>query len=89
MWLGEKITEYGIGNGTSLLIMAGIISDVPAAIAELIGRTINATDDERPFEVTYALLIIAMFVAIVAAVVFITKGQRRIPIQQQRAVKGR
>ena len=89
MWLGEKITEYGIGNGTSLLIMAGIISDVPAAIAELIRRIFLATPDDRPFEVTYCLLIIAMFVAIVAAVVFITKGQRRIPIQQQRAVKGR
>ena len=89
MWLGEKITEYGIGNGTSLLIMAGIISDVPAAIAELIRRIFLATPDDRPFEVTYCLLIIALFVAIVAAVVFITKGQRRIPIQQQRAVKGR
>jgi len=89
MWLGEKITEYGIGNGTSLLIMAGIISDVPAAIASLIERVFRATPDDRPFEVTYCLLIIAMFVAIVAAVVFITKGQRRIPIQQQRAVKGR
>ena len=83
MWLGEKITEYGIGNGTSLLIMAGIISDVPAAIASLIERVFRATPDDRPFEVTYCLLIIAMFVAIVAAVVFITKGQRRIPIQQQ------
>lgn len=89
MWLGEKITEYGIGNGTSLLIMAGIIADVPGAIGTMAEKVIIATPDERPFEVTYCLLILAMFVAIVAAVVFITKGQRRIPIQQQRAVKGR
>ena len=89
MWLGEKITEYGIGNGTSLLIMAGIISDVPRAIAFLLGKVISATSDDRPYEVTTCLLVFGLFVAIVAAVVFITKGQRRIPIQQQRAVKGR
>ena len=89
MWLGEKITEYGIGNGTSLLIMAGIISDVPQAIGFMMGKVLGATPDERPFEVTYCLLILGLFIAIVAAVVFITKGQRRIPIQQQRAVKGR
>ena len=89
MWLGEKITEYGIGNGTSLLIMAGIISDVPQAVGFMIGKVLGATPDERPFEVTYCLLILGLFIAIVAAVVFITKGQRRIPIQQQRAVKGR
>ena len=89
MWLGEKITEYGIGNGTSLLIMAGIISDVPRAIAFLLGKIISATSDDRPYEVTTCLLVFGLFVAIVAAVVFITKGQRRIPIQQQRAVKGR
>lgn len=89
MWLGEKITEYGIGNGTSLLIMAGIISDVPRAIAIMLGKVLDATPDERPFEVTNCLLVLGLFVGIVAAVVFITKGQRRIPIQQQRAVKGR
>ena len=89
MWLGEKITEYGIGNGTSLLIMAGIISDVPRAIAFLLGKVIAASSDDRPYEVTTCLLVFGLFVAIVAAVVFITKGQRRIPIQQQRAVKGR
>ena len=89
MWIGEKITEFGIGNGTSLLIMAGIISDVPGAIGQMINSVYFAPPDERPFQVTYVLLIFALFVAIVAAVVFITKGQRRIPIQQQRAVKGR
>lgn len=89
MWLGEKITEYGIGNGTSLLIMAGIISDVPRAIGFMLGKVLTASADEAPFEVTNCLLVLGLFVAIVAAVVFITKGQRRIPIQQQRAVKGR
>jgi len=89
MWLGEKITEYGIGNGSSLIIMAGIIADVPGALGFLLTRILAAEPDVRPFEVTYALLIVGLFVAVVAAVVFITKGQRRIPVQQQRAVKGR
>jgi preprotein translocase subunit SecY len=92
MWIGEKITEYGIGNGTSLLIMAGIIADVPAAIGTLLGNIFSAyreNPDYVPFQVTYALLIVGLFVGVVAAVVFITKGQRRIPVQQQRAVKGR
>ncbi len=89
MWIGEKITEFGIGNGTSLLIMAGIISDVPSALGFLLKKIISADADMRPFQVTYALLIVGLFVAVVAAVVFITKGQRRIPVQQQRAVKGR
>ena len=89
MWLGEKITEFGIGNGASLIIMTGIIADVPAAIGSLLQRIMDAGPDSRPFEVTYGLLILLLFFGIVAAVVFITKGQRRIPIQQQRAVKGR
>jgi preprotein translocase subunit SecY len=89
MWLGEKITEVGIGNGSSLIIMAGIISDVPGALGTILGTIVQAEPDERPFRVTYALLVLLLFIAVVAAVVFITKGQRRIPVQQQRAVKGR
>lgn len=89
MWLGEKITEVGIGNGASLIIMAGIIADIPGALLFLWERIAQAEASQRAFEVTYAFLLFALFVAVVAAVVFITKGQRRIPIQQQRAVKGR
>ncbi|MGQ9591364.1 MAG: preprotein translocase subunit SecY [Planctomycetota bacterium] len=89
MWLGEKITEVGIGNGSSLIIMVGIIADMPAAFG-MVGRMIaSATSDERPFEVTKALVTLVLYFAVVAGVVFITKGQRRIPVQQQRAVKGR
>ncbi len=89
MWLGEKITEVGIGNGSSLIIMVGIIADLPAAFG-MVGRMIkSAPADEVPWEVTKAVVTLALFFAVVAAVVFITKGQRRIPVQQQRAVKGR
>lgn len=89
MWLGEKISEVGIGNGTSLIIMAGIVASMPGAFATLVLKVFNATADQRPFEVVTAGIFIAMYVGIVAAVVFVTKGQRRIPVQQQRSVKGR
>jgi len=89
MWLGEKITEVGIGNGTSLIIMTGIVSDMPGQFGRM-GRAILLADmEQRPFEISKALVLILLYLAVVAGVVFITKGQRRVPIQQQRAVKGR
>jgi preprotein translocase subunit SecY len=89
MWLGEKITELGIGNGTSLIIMVGIIADMPAAFG-LMGKKIQyASSDYVAFEVAKALVTILLYLAVVAGVVFITRGERRIPVQQQRAVKGR
>ena len=89
MWLGEKITEFGIGNGTSLIIMAGIVAEMPGAFATLGKRIVTSAPDQMPFEVTKALSFLFLYIAVIAAVVFITKGQRRIPIQQQRSVKGR
>ncbi len=89
MWLGEKITDYGIGNGASVLIMAGIIARIPEAVIFLWQEIVSAGPDERPFKVVWALGVIVLFLGIVAAVVFITRGQRRIPIQQARTVRGR
>ena len=89
MWLGEKVTEHGIGNGASILIMAGIISRMPQAFSWMVGEVMQAPAGEKPFKVVWVLSVIAVFLAIVAAVVFITRGQRRIPIQQARTVKGR
>ena len=89
MWLGEKITEYGIGNGASLLIMVGIISSIPDAFARMGRKVVTATPDQRPFEIVFVLILVLLYFGIVASVVFITKGQRRIPVQQQRSVRGR
>jgi preprotein translocase subunit SecY len=80
MWLGELITEYGVGNGASLIIMAGIIADMPAAIAGMVG------------EVDFynrMLFLIGVWIAIVVVIVYITKGARRIPIQYARLTRGR
>ncbi len=90
MWLGEQIDEFGIGNGISLLIMAGIVADLPAAFwgnigsfkPELTGFTRGTIGIET------VLALIALFVAIVVGVVFITLAQRRIPTQSAKHVRG-
>ena len=81
MWIGELISEYGIGNGVSLLIFAGIISGVPQAL----GQTIFASDIYQ-FPVILGFAVAAVLV--VAAVVIITEGQRPVPVSYARRVRG-
>jgi preprotein translocase subunit SecY len=90
MWLGEQIDEYGIGNGISLLIMAGIVAQMPRAVKWVLDDTTTAlggSPGKPGIEVVITLLI--MLVAVVAGVVFITLGQRRIPTQSAKHVRGR
>ncbi len=92
MWLGEQIDEYGIGNGISLLIMAGIIARMPAAI-KLLSRnvTLSLTGSSGGGQMgpMTVLVLILMFVLVVAGAILITQGQRRIPIQQAKQTRGR
>ncbi|MCB9883105.1 MAG: preprotein translocase subunit SecY [Planctomycetes bacterium] len=83
MWIGEQITEHGIGNGVSLIIMGGIIAQLPGAIAQHVA---NSYGDEAISNLIYMA---AMWVGIVLVIVFITRGQRRIPIQQAKLTRGR
>ena len=91
MWIGERITEKGVGNGISLLIMAGILARAPGAINELWNA---ATSDGGlkmggTFGVETLLFLVFLFFVVVLGVVFITKGQRRIPTQSAKHVRGR
>jgi preprotein translocase subunit SecY len=90
MWLGEQIDEFGIGNGISLLIMAGILARMPAAGYNLLqqaSRELSGSGTKLGIE---DLVVLAtMFVAVVTGVVFITLGQRRIPMQSAKHVRGR
>jgi preprotein translocase subunit SecY len=90
MWLGEQIDEYGIGNGISLIIMAGIISRMPWAIQSLwedVDLRITApTGSIGPEKL---LFLVGAFVFVVAGAILITQGQRRIPIQQAKQMRGR
>ena len=91
MWLGEQIDEYGIGNGISLIIMAGIISRMPWAIRELwqsVDLRVGASATGA-VGLDKVLFLIAAFVFVVAGAILITQGQRRIPIQQAKQMRGR
>ncbi|MGB2706408.1 MAG: preprotein translocase subunit SecY [Candidatus Omnitrophota bacterium] len=89
MWLGEQIQEYGIGNGISLIITAGIVSRIPAAISQLI-QLVSFGAQERAQIAPFTLLFMgAMLIGVIVAVVAITQGQRKIPIQYAKRVVGR
>jgi preprotein translocase subunit SecY len=84
MWLGETITEKGVGNGISLIIFAGIVCRMPAAI----GNTYRlATAGE--LGVLVILLITVLMILVVGAIVFVEAGQRRIPVQYAKRIVGR
>jgi preprotein translocase subunit SecY len=87
MWLGEQITDRGIGNGMSLLIFAGIIAGLPTGVVELVSKI--QTDAWGSFTILAVLLLLAAMVAIVAFIVFVERSERRIPIQSARRIVGR
>lgn len=84
MWLGEQITERGIGNGISLIIFAGIVARMPTAI----GNTFRliSTGAMGIFPI---IILVVLMVAVVAAIIFVEQGQRRIPVQYAKRVVGR
>ncbi len=91
MWLGEQIDKYGVGNGVSLIIMAGIISQMPQALIYVVDNadlTVSGVSSDALGPSKILFLIVA-FVSVVAGSILITQGQRRIPIQQAKQTRGR
>lgn len=84
MWLGEQITERGIGNGISLIIFAGIVARFPNAVVSTF-RLVQAGE----LSIFFVIFLIAMMIGVVAAIVFIERGQRKIPVQYAKRVVGR
>src|SRR5437016_639064 len=84
MWLGEQITERGIGNGMSLIIFAGIVVGLPRGIADIYEK-VNTNE----WSVLQLLIVVAMMVAVVAFIVLVERGQRRITVQYAKRVVGR
>jgi preprotein translocase subunit SecY len=91
MWLGEQIDEYGIGNGISLLIMAGIVAAMPGALTGLLNNSRFELTSLSSSDVGLEkmIVLVALFVGVTAGVVFITLAQRRIPTQSAKHVRGR
>jgi preprotein translocase subunit SecY len=81
MWLGEQITERGIGNGISLIITVGIIAGFPQALSLTVGMFRPQGDDPASFHLFHAVALVLLLVLVVAAVVAITQAQRKIPVQ--------
>jgi preprotein translocase subunit SecY len=91
MWLGEQIDEYGLGNDISLIILAGIVARMPAALV-LLFQQLNLSgtaDATKPMTPGKIIFLIFSFVFIVAGSILITQAQRRIPIQQAKHTRGR
>ncbi len=84
MWLGERITERGIGNGISLIIFAGIVSRVPAAARQLYDLVATGV-----VNIGAVIGLLAFILAVIAVVVFVERGMRRIPVQYAKRMAGR
>ncbi len=90
MWIGEQIDEYGIGNGISLLIMAGILARMPDAAIKLLRPALqNGVAIGTDSGIEKLLVLAILFVLVVGSVVFMTQGQRKIPTQSAKHVRGR
>lgn len=90
MWLGEQIDEFGIGNGISLLIMAGILARMPQAFIDMIkNSSLELGGSVGKFGPEKWIVMGVLFVAVVAGVVYMDQGQRRIPTQSAKHVRGR
>jgi preprotein translocase subunit SecY len=85
MWLGEQITERGIGNGISLIIFAGIVAGFPDAVVRLVQKS-TSTGDLNAFEL---FMILGIVIGVIAVIIFFEQGQRKIPVQYAKRVVGR
>ena len=85
MWLGEQITERGVGNGMSLLIFAGIVVGLPRAIGDIYNH-VMVTKEWTPI---HLIIILTIMIAVVAFIVLVERGERRIPVQYAKRVVGR
>jgi len=89
MWIGEQITEKGIGNGISIIIAVGILSSLPMTIGSVI-KQLNM-ESQEPGQLTFSTLVVLclMFVFIIIGTILVIQGQRRIPLQYARRIVGR
>ena len=85
MWLGEQITDKGIGNGVSLIIFTSIISRAPISVVKLWNLAFRA----KSIHPAYLLLMVVFMIALIVGVIFIDQGERRIPVQYSKRVVGR
>jgi preprotein translocase subunit SecY len=89
MWVGEQISERGVGNGISLIITIGIVSRAPAALASVWENISLINPAGRQLPIPFLPVLLAFFIFVTAAVIVLTQGQRRIPVQYAKRIVGR
>lgn len=89
MWLGEQITEYGLGNGISLIIFAGIVSRGPAGVRVMANAYVAGSLGTGAFGIISIALILLVFVVIIAGVIWVQQAERRLSVQYAKRVVGR
>ncbi|OGX60475.1 MAG: preprotein translocase subunit SecY [Paenibacillus sp. RIFOXYA1_FULL_44_5] len=89
MWLGEQITEYGIGNGISILIFAGIVARIPEITSQIYQTEFSNPGNALFMNILKVVLIVLVVIAIVVGVIYVQQGVRKIPVQYAKRVVGR
>ncbi|MED4600341.1 preprotein translocase subunit SecY [Paenibacillus validus] len=89
MWLGEQITENGIGNGISIIIFAGIVAAIPTGIGQIYQTQFADAGDALFLNILKVLIILIVVIALIAGVIFVQQGVRKIPVQYAKRVVGR
>ncbi len=89
MWLGEQITERGIGNGVSLVITIGILARLPQAVSGAAGHVLPAEAGEAKFNFGHAIALVLLLAGVIAGVIAVTQAQRKIPVQYAQRAVGR
>jgi preprotein translocase subunit SecY len=89
MWIGEQITEKGIGNGISLIIATGIIASLPSTIGSIVSKLNLSSQDVGQLSFTTLVVLCALFILITVGTILVIQGQRRIPLQYARRIVGR
>jgi preprotein translocase subunit SecY len=88
MWLGEQITQRGIGNGVSLLITVGILADIPGAAAQTYNLFFRPVGTGTSLGLPQAVIMLALFLIVVMGIIMVVQGQRKIPVQYAKRVVG-
>src|SRR5260221_7900806 len=89
MWIGDQITERGVGNGTSMIITVGIVATLPGALVQVWNTFVPSTANQNQVNPLVLVLMIVFLIVVIAGVIALTQGQRRISIQYAKRVVGR
>ncbi len=89
LWLGEKITEKGVGNGISIIIFAGIVAGIPTAVNQYYATQIQGAADALFIKLAITLLLLLVIIAITVVIIYVQEALRKIPIQYAKRVTGR